>query len=464
MDTIEASKMVMSRIQSMDPKNASKIMGYLLLQHQTENEMIRLAFAPENLLALVIKQAKSFLDISSNTWSSSPRIVMQQSNSYSHINHPHSSTGFWQNGDEMCTVGSSSPTSIDGFEDFLRFKAIQQQRAVAMAAGGPHLFSFNRCIHSPNRSPSAAAASWMMGERHDRHDLVAMGLRNSSSSSRQIYLTFPADSSFKEEDVSNYFRYIICLCLCPILFVIDGLKVVFFLFSSIFGPVQDVRIPHQQKRMFGFVSFVFVETVKSILAKGNPHFICDSRVLVKPYKDKEKVPIKKHWHQIVRGDFSALEHAEPFDHIPFGARMFNHDMMLRRNLKGRDEYQETVDFQERKLMNMQLTTDHQLQHNLSNSQTNKSLVHVNSLNVYGEEINCSDTQEPLTDSKATREVNDDDKELISGKEDNSDLDGTYNHESFEHILPDNLFASPTKAGDSGSISQTSLNMASLKSC
>ncbi|RRT42808.1 hypothetical protein B296_00048913 [Ensete ventricosum] len=59
---------------------------------------------------------------------------------------------------------------------------------------------------------------------------------------------------------------------------------------SIYGPVQDVRIPYQQKRMFGFVTFVYPETVKLILAKGNPHFVCDSRVLVKPYKEKGKVP------------------------------------------------------------------------------------------------------------------------------------------------------------------------------
>ncbi|XP_039019785.1 zinc finger CCCH domain-containing protein 23-like [Hibiscus syriacus] len=45
--------------------------------------------------------------------------------------------------------------------------------------------------------------------------------------SRQI---FPADSTFREEDVSNYF--------------------------SIYRPVQDVRIPYQQKRMFGFNTFV----------------------------------------------------------------------------------------------------------------------------------------------------------------------------------------------------------------
>ena len=28
------------------------------------------------------------------------------------------------------------------------------------------------------------------------------------SGSRQIYLTFPAESTFSEEDVSNYFRYL----------------------------------------------------------------------------------------------------------------------------------------------------------------------------------------------------------------------------------------------------------------
>ncbi|XP_057789784.1 zinc finger CCCH domain-containing protein 23-like [Salvia miltiorrhiza] len=84
--------------------------------------------------------------------------------------------------------------------------------------------------------------------------------------SRQIYLTFPADSTFKEEDVSTYF--------------------------SNFGPVQDVRIPYQQKRMFEFVTFDFSETVKPILAKGNPHFLCDARVLVKPYKEKGKIPDK----------------------------------------------------------------------------------------------------------------------------------------------------------------------------
>lgn len=33
-----------------------------------------------------------------------------------------------------------------------------------------------------------------------------------SPGSRQIYLTFPADSTFREEDVSNYFRFTILNC------------------------------------------------------------------------------------------------------------------------------------------------------------------------------------------------------------------------------------------------------------
>lgn len=66
---------------------------------------------------------------------------------------------------------------------------------------------------------------------------------------------------------------------------------VYFMFflCSTYGPVEDVRIPSQQKRMFGFVTFVYPETVKLILSKGNPHYVCNSRVLVKPYREKSKL-------------------------------------------------------------------------------------------------------------------------------------------------------------------------------
>ncbi|GMP52224.1 hypothetical protein CsSME_00018130 [Camellia sinensis var. sinensis] len=98
------------------------------------------------------------------------------------------------------------------------------------------------------------------GERNDPGPIV--------SGSRQIYLTFPAESTFTEEDVANYF--------------------------DTFGPVQDVRIPCQQKRMFGFVTFANADTVKMILLKGNPHYVCGARVLVKPYREKSKLFDRKY--------------------------------------------------------------------------------------------------------------------------------------------------------------------------
>ncbi|KAM0950398.1 putative RNA recognition motif domain, nucleotide-binding alpha-beta plait domain superfamily [Dioscorea sansibarensis] len=94
--------------------------------------------------------------------------------------------------------------------------------------------------------------------RNERTDFLQV-----AASSCQIYLTFPADSTFTEEDVMNYFNE--------------------------FGPVRDVRIPRQEKRMFGFVSFLYPETVKLVLDKGPPHFIWRSRVLAKPYKEKPKL-------------------------------------------------------------------------------------------------------------------------------------------------------------------------------
>lgn len=42
-------------------------------------------------------------------------------------------------------------------------------------------------------------------ERNDFSVNGGMGIVNPGS--RQIYLTFPADSTFREEDVSNYFRF-----------------------------------------------------------------------------------------------------------------------------------------------------------------------------------------------------------------------------------------------------------------
>jgi len=78
-------------------------------------------------------------------------------------------------------------------------------------------------------------------------------------------------------------------CLLQLIICISKFGFTYFFLCSAFGYVEDVRIPCQQKRMFGFVTFADPETVRMILDKGNPHHVRGSRVLVKPYREKTKV-------------------------------------------------------------------------------------------------------------------------------------------------------------------------------
>ncbi|CAM8970045.1 unnamed protein product [Rhodiola kirilowii] len=195
-------------------------------------------------------------------------------------------------------------------------------------------------------SPRAAAAMVMRDEMSNigqtmyerSHSHTNGGLDTVNPGSRQIYLTFPADSSFREEDVSNYF--------------------------SIYGPVQDVRIPYQQKRMFGFVTFVYPETVKIILAKGNPHFVCDARVLVKPYKEKGKVPDRyscRSLQPLNRGDYfmcnspTGLGLGDHFDNQTVGPGMVNNqDIIWRRKLEEHADLQQALELQSQRLLGLRL--------------------------------------------------------------------------------------------------------------
>ncbi|KAL5764777.1 hypothetical protein ACOSQ2_017371 [Xanthoceras sorbifolium] len=651
MDSYEATRMVFSRIQNLDPENASKIMGYLLIQDHGEKEMIRLAFGPENLIHSLIFKAKTHLGLlsssnntpSTTTPSSTPisrpnplsissssristnggvvgfditnpsspstnapwsphspsngftsslsyaNIVNGTSNAtgseslssnatmsssafpyygnnnsnnyggdvvddYHHLQdhlsflndskaddlfdprmelamspsggygggdaHLHRRSfsvpggvcygspddansglgwkqclyfakGFCKNGSsckflhgdsaDNAAINIGSPNKLNEFEqcqELLRSKAAAatQQRKLAAASQfmGAVSFPYNKCMNfllqQQNDTQRSAAAALMIGDelhkfgrcRPERnHDFSAMGLGGSVNNpgSRQIYLTFPADSTFREEDVSNYF--------------------------SIYGPVQDVRIPYQQKRMFGFVTFLYPETVKLILAKGNPHFVCDSRVLVKPYKEKGKVPEKKqHQQQMERGEYSACsspsgpDSREPFD-FHLGARMFynTQEMLLRRKLEEQADMQQAIELQGRRLINLQLldlkNNNHHHHHHhhqqfhhgisngspvpsptLSHTPSNKSLIFP--LDGMDGEVPEENGGSPVADTKnAVPDA--DQKEMnptcnhnngngnSSNKEEKSNTEESDLHESLEHILPDNLFASPKKS-------------------
>ncbi|XP_060188006.1 zinc finger CCCH domain-containing protein 18-like isoform X1 [Lycium barbarum] len=152
------------------------------------------------------------------------------------------------------------------------------------------------------------------GERSDPGPIV--------NGSRQIYLTFPAESTFTEEDVSDYF--------------------------NTFGPVQDVRMPCQQKRMFGFVTFFSADTVKMVLSTGNPHYVCGARVLVKPYREKPKLPERKYQEKLESSIFYHLQHAD-FDSGRHAR--FKSPRLLRKHLME----EQVLELESRRLAQLQLS-------------------------------------------------------------------------------------------------------------
>ena len=93
MESYEATRAVFSRVQSIDPENASKIMGYILLHHG-EKDMIRFAYGPETLIVSIVNRAKTDLGLLSNTSSApvvnpiSNPIAISRPVSYTHLTLP----------------------------------------------------------------------------------------------------------------------------------------------------------------------------------------------------------------------------------------------------------------------------------------------------------------------------------------------------------------------------------------
>ncbi|AQL06942.1 Putative RNA-binding zinc finger family protein [Zea mays] len=606
MDAYEATKVVFSRIQALDPDHAAKIMGLLLIQDHGEKEMIRLAFGPESLLHAVMAKARKDLGLllpasptsvaaaghapflqlprqnsgragapsplsvsSPSSWGHAPAFSRSNSTSngtgtaeeaagageelpspvnggaapfFPHqsgdallddlqlqeqlaflnegsANPAHQLPGFvggecrspgpgdasgmfafglgWPNGgpahrrsssvNEFCLGGGGGG---DGFgwkpclyyargfcknggscrfvhgglsDDAAAFAGAKMEAAADQQQQqqcqdflirsksqrlGSAAFPYSSTGSLPG-SPSAASKclSFLLQQQQQQHDsggdeahkfmgrprLDRADFANMMNpGSRQIYLTFPADSTFREEDVSNYF--------------------------SIYGPVHDVRIPYQQKRMFGFVTFVYPETVKLILAKGNPHFICDARVLVKPYKEKGKVPDKCRKPQ--QGDFSGcttptggLDGGYPFDLHQLGGRMLQHsssanELLLRRKL---EEQQQAIELQSRRLMGLQLLD---LKARAAAAAASPLPTPIGDAFASSQPVSTTAVESPSPPESGQQllklrsgfalegKVNGGDKEE-SARE--ASPDAADSDQSGEHNLPDSPFASPTKS-------------------
>ncbi|KAL3814778.1 hypothetical protein ACJIZ3_016046 [Penstemon smallii] len=536
MDAYEATKIVFQRIQNLDPENASKIMGFLLIQDHGDKEMIRLAFGPETSLHSVILKAKKDLNLASpNTPStpSSPSLFNNNPLPFSRQNSSSSASSRLINGGGGVVINIPSPLSIttttttttftDDFayndpfyvnngggevdlidelqlqdqlsflndgSDTVLYPSLPHRRSCSVSdiclyyakgyckngtscrflhghsgggggGGGAMVAEESGAIlGSPNfpcsHLPTNKCLDFFMQQQiqadspRSRLERGDFGMNFVNPGSRQIYLTFPCESSFREEDVSNYF--------------------------SIFGPVQDVRIPYQQKRMFGFVTFDFPETVKLILAKGNPHFVCDARVLVKPYKEKGKIPDKhrRQQQQMERGEFAGcgsptgLDSRDPYD-LQLGAKMFynSQDMLWRRKLEEQVDLQQAIELQNRRLMSLKLLDvkrNHHHHHHralstgsvISSPTYSPTFFNQNSVFTSNrssspeakQEIGLIGEVENPATAASEDVVIEKDKvkdDYVNGKK-SPQRENDF-RESLEHNLPDSPFASPKALGD-----------------
>eukprot|EP01018_Ginkgo_biloba_P017676 Gb_29751 [translate_table: standard] len=232
--------------------------------------------------------------------------------------------------------------------------------------------------------------------RSERNDIAGL-----IAGSRQIYLTFPAESTFTEEDVSNYFRT--------------------------YGPVHDVRIPYQQKRMFGFVTFVYPETVKIILNKGNPHYVCGARVLVKPYREKGKHGDRKYIERTEHSKYMPAIHNLDLEYdMPLGPRIFDNSETIRRQLL--EEQDQAIELERRRLAELRIMNQ------VSTVATNNVIgnqEHQNHLDGKASEDHFSYLLEVLNSESINGEI---------PKHNNND------QESHGHNLPESPFATTVALG------------------
>ncbi|KQK15414.1 hypothetical protein BRADI_1g22618v3 [Brachypodium distachyon] len=249
----------------------SKAMGALLNQDGPQADMIRLACSTDNhLLSLVTHLASPNTNnklalYPSTLYPSLTWAVATGAGGYDDVRaslsptsgggHGHRGSfslkrrrgggGGWENGDGAIT-------------------AARVRMAVAFSPPPPPSlgrFDFlGRCRWQAQHGFGKGEIRWgdpQMGELHVFETCVMDGMCSISQAARQIYITFPAASTFTEDEVSAYF--------------------------SGFGPVQEARIPQQARQMFGFIAFVYPKSVRLVLAKGNPHLVCGSRVLVSEF-------------------------------------------------------------------------------------------------------------------------------------------------------------------------------------
>ncbi|CAN6219384.1 unnamed protein product [Urochloa humidicola] len=154
--------------------------------------------------------------------------------------------------------------------------------------------------------------------QHGQHHgfKLVMPLPSAENSSNKIFITFDPKSIFTENDAWNYFSH--------------------------YGPVNNVRIPLRKKRMFGYVSFKYPETVKRILSERcsrTSHFICGDHVFVEPYIEKhgQEMLARQVGHSILPGPHEVSDVSVIHEHHTEEQLSSDHELFGEKLNKGCDQ-------------------------------------------------------------------------------------------------------------------------------
>uniref|UniRef100_J3NAY7 RRM domain-containing protein n=1 Tax=Oryza brachyantha TaxID=4533 RepID=J3NAY7_ORYBR len=423
MGAYEATKVAFARLQVFHPNLSSNIISMLLAKDNNEIDMIRLACGLDNLLHPIIAKActndtnKHSSPLASWGFPSArgektPFVVNKVGSDGGKAFLPEEYG--WR-----LPMGNISPSTINthGWKPCLYFKG------VTMHLGSEDIQKYSA------QTPQIDKSDWI-----------------NNHNARQIYLTFSPDSIFSKEDVFNYF--------------------------SIYGMVQDVRIPYQEKRMFGFVTFACQMTVKLILARGNPHYICDARILVKPYKEKEKVSNKfRHDIHCLIPLLHFFHHSYKEHYIVLGPRILykdiaSHDSFIRMNL---EEEQQATEQWKRCLMRLKLLNLQNKGYHLNslmamgshvplgqvdrkdNVNENDNPVHLEDTTTQDNRLNgipsIRETASGATSIKAEHTINSMEEGEFGAKTTIPDYVCGFLESEMKYNLPDSPFSSPTKASN-----------------
>lgn len=217
MDSYEATRMVFSRIQNLDPENASKIMGYLLIQDHGEKEMIRLAFGPETLIHNLIIKAKSHLGIlnfqnnaittpssSSPATPSSPFNPISRPNPLSISSSCSSSSTPWP----LSGLPSPHSPSVNGFSSSLSYANIVN--GTSNAANSDSLYNNGDVIDDFQLQDHLSFLDDAKGE--DLFDSrLELGYSPTDSQLHRRSFSVPVASCFGSEDANSPFGWKQCL-------------------------------------------------------------------------------------------------------------------------------------------------------------------------------------------------------------------------------------------------------------